>query len=398
MILFKTMASLHSKLSKPEKILVTVRRNFRKPIPSLTPKPHINNLSDYLSYRRRLNEDPETILKILKYQANEVLTTSGQLRIGSKGSLCINRENTDTCRKGIWYNFETDETGDMFDLVKAAQNLSDQEMIEFVVKDILPSLKVNTVNSDSSSEFRTEAALPKASTENYTRQLFSELLPLEGSIAEDYLQMHRKVQLISSKNLKFHPNVSSKASFGGYLKNLPALVSIASHPRSETVNLQITYLDPITKNKHADVAIPKRTLGSFFDPEGFHSCEISESIHHKFTLICEGVETALSVLQAFPEDHIIATLGKHNFSRVDPDILNQKIVLVFDNDGFDIKDDKVFNTASKRFVEAGKDVYIVLPPLLEGLDKTDMNDILVHLGEEGVYKAVMKNMKKLSRN
>ena len=404
MMLAKTISSrccllINTKFIQQEQVLVTIRRNFRKPFPAgpkIAPKPFIH--SGYI--RKMFNEDPETILKILKFELNEVLSNREQIRIGSKGSLVVNNEDTDKCDQGIWYNFETDESGDMFDLAKATLNLPDNELIEFSVKNILPSLKHLEDNSDDSEtdesyDNRTRGALPKASTENYTKQLLSELLPLEGSIAEKYLKLHRKIKLISSKNLKFHPNVNSKASFGGYLNSLPALVSIASHPRSESVNLQITYLDPATANKHPDVAIPKKTLGSFHDPKGFHSCEIFEKIKDKFTFVCEGVETALSVHQAFPEDHIIATLGKHNFSRVDPDIFNQKIVLVFDNDGLDINSDKVFNIASKRLIEAGKDVYIVLPPAVEGLDKTDMNDVLVSRGEEEVYKVVTENMKKV---
>lgn len=376
-------------------LFLTSKRSFKKIYPSgpnIAPKEY--NIHD-LSIRRKLNDDPETVLNILKMEPNELLSTSEQLRIGARGSLSITRVKTSNCAKGFWYNFETDEKGDMFELVKVAKKLSDEEMVVFAVKNILPFLKPASFESDESPEPKDYVVPSKESTEAYSKRILSELVPLEGSLAEEYLKYHRNIELISSKNLKFHPNLSCRSSFGGYLSHVPGLVSIASHPRSQDCNLQMTYLDPNTGQKHQHVAISKQTFGSFHDPLGFHSCEICENVGNKVTFVAEGVETALSVHQAFPEDHLIATLGKHNFTRIDPETLNQKVVLVFDNDGIDIGDDKVFNKAARRLAGAGKDVYIVFPPIIDGLDKTDMNDVLVHLGEEAVNKVVKENMKKV---
>jgi len=359
-------------------------------------KPYIHQTT----IRRKMNEEPDTILKILELELNDNLSSSEQARIGSKGSLCINREQFNSIPKGIWYNFETDGRGDMFDLVKIIKNLSHQEMIDFSIEKILPSLESIGDGTEKSiqvedEELSSELVEKQKQRDSYSRRIVSELLPIAGTIAEDYLKDHRNISLISSKSLKYHPCLSTKARLGGYLNNIPGLVSIASHPRSDKVNFQVTYLDPSTNNKHPDVAISKQTFGSFTDRFGYHYCEISENVCEKVTFLAEGVETALSVHQVFQDNHVIATLGKMNFARIDPEICNKKVVLVFDNDGNDIWEDRLFMKAAKRLIDMEKDVYIVFPPIIEGLDKTDMNDFLVHLGDEGVYKVILNNMKKV---
>ena len=83
-------------------------------------------------------------------------------------------------------------------------------------------------------------------------------------------------------------------------------------------------------------------------------------------LFCEGGETFISLV----------SLGKNNFSRLDPELLNKKVVLVMDNDGALISSDRIF---IRNYPETPrKKVQYVLPPLVDCLDKTDMNYVLVH--------------------
>jgi len=361
-----------------------------------------------LTIRRRLNSDPETVLKILNIDINEKLSGEDQIRVGSKGSLCINREDKEGCPRGVWFNFETEESGDMLDLVKNKKNLSQQEIINYASEKIIPYLiyypdnqdiKVSdssgrsTDNKDHISGYQ----MRKSRIVEYIDRIISELLPLEGTIAENYLKDQRKINLtkMNTDTIKFHPSLSCRTANGEYIDNIPGLVAIASHPSSETVNIQMTYLDPLTGRKHPEAALPRRILGSFSDPEGHHHCEISNTLGRDFTFVTEGVETALSVYEAFQDDHVIATLGKHNFARIDPEVINEKVVLVFDNDGKDVWRDKVLLNATKRLIVEGKDVYAVIPPAIEELGKSDMNDVLTRLGVDAVYAVIIQNLKKV---
>jgi len=365
--------------------------------PRIPPKVYIHPLT----IRRKLNADPETVLKILDIDINEQLSGENQIRVGSRGSLCINREDRKGCPSGVWFNFETEESGDMFELVKNKENLSEQEMINFASEEIIPYLNNQDIRfSDSSADNKDDTSgleVRKNRIIEYIDRIISELLPIEGTIAENYLRDQRKINLtqVNTDTVKFHPSLTCRTANGEYMDKIPGLVVIASHPSSEIVNIQVTYLDPVTGKKHPEAALPRRILGSFSDPAGYHHCEISNSLGRDFTFVAEGVETALSVYEAFQDDHVIATLGKHNFSRLDPEVMNEKVVLVFDNDGKDVWRDKVLLNATKRLIVEGKDVYAVYPPAIEGLEKSDMNDVLMRLGVDAVYEVIMQNLKRV---
>ena len=94
--------------------------------------------------------------------------------------------------KGVWYNFETNESGDMMDLVRSVMNLnSEQELESFLVQRILPHLR----------QMRPEDTLerdrdPNLKMEKYVSKVISELLPIEGTVAETYLRKTRKLAFV----------------------------------------------------------------------------------------------------------------------------------------------------------------------------------------------------------
>merc|ERR1712226_1264164 len=107
-----------------------------------------------------------------------------------------------------------------------------------------------------------------------------------------------------------------------------------------------------------------------------------------FTFVCEGVETGLSVVQAFPGEYVLVSLGKGNLAKLDLDMMTDRVVLVMDNDGQHYNRDRVFHTAARRLLEANKWVFVVWPEMLEGSEKTDMNDILQRTGECAVQRTI----------
>ena len=153
---------------------------------------------------------------------------------------------------------------------------------------------------------------PRQRLESYITKVISELQPVEGTLAEIYLRKTRKLRLLPSGScLKYHPTLSAKSKAGDWISGLPALVVIAGHPQSHTNNIQMTYLDHTTGDKHQDVAVAKRSFGSFRGhPTGHHFCQLVRNLKKTYSFVCEGVETGLSVHQVFPDSHLIATLGR----------------------------------------------------------------------------------------
>ena len=70
------------------------------------------------SLRKKLNEHPEHVLRLLNLAENERLSNSEHIRLGSRGSLAVTRESSERSGSGMWYNFETNESGDMMDMVR----------------------------------------------------------------------------------------------------------------------------------------------------------------------------------------------------------------------------------------------------------------------------------------
>jgi len=341
--------------------------------------------------RRKLNEHPEEVVRLLQLQVNENMTSTREIRLGNKGSLAIAKQEH---MKGVWYNFETQESGDMMDLVRSVKNInSAQDLESFLVKTILPNLR-----NCKPEECLEKDLDPKLKMESYVTKVISELQPLEGTVAETYLRKTRKLNILPrNSSLKFHPNLSVKSKAGDWMSRVPGLVATASHPASSTANIQITYLDSRTGDKHQEVSVAKRSFGSFRGhPTGHHSCQLMRNLKKNYSFVCEGVETALSVHQVFPDNHLIATLGKHNLLKLDPVVLNEKVIIILDNDGLQLRRDKVFNATAKRLLDSGKKVFFVLPPLVDGLSKTDMNDVLLHHGDEAVNDVINRELKRIT--
>ena len=351
--------------------------------------------SDHWPGRRELvdtlNGQVEAVLRHLNLEPNPGLSGPDRIRVGSKGSLSIvAREfeaNGARVRSGTWYNFETEEKGDMLTLVGKVKNLEGKNLYRYAVREILPGLR--------ELPFATSAAdLPGYSKlDNLADRLLEEAKPIKNSLAEVYLKSRGLTELGSSA-LFFHPALITRDKLGEWLHNVPGLLVAAGNPKSSNMNIQVTYLGE-KGSKHADAAVQRRTIGTFQDPLGFHSCLLSPGQSDGFTFVAEGTETALSVLQVLPDDRVIATLGKGNMARIDPDLLTKKVVLILDNDGTSYKADSLVLRATRRLLEAEREVFVVVPDLLTGTSKTDMNDVLVQLGEDAVFEAI-KSMKRVT--
>lgn len=347
--------------------------------------------------RKLLNDNAEKVALLVCGKPNFTMSTNNDLRYGKRGSLSISLKDE---KSGIWFNFESGETGDMLDLVQLVKNLSPTQAKKFADTEIIPNL--GDLKPSSSEDFESELRenLRKSSTHNreVAQKLISESLPLENSIAEKYLKIHRKITVINSPHLRFHP---SAPTWDKGFASTPALIAVASTPNSKTPNVQVTYLDQKTFNKRPNVVVAKRTYGSFRDPEGFHMCSLNEvsedgdggedsDFDNDVTFVSEGVETGLSVVQAFPNHHHFATLGKYNFNNLDTSRLKSHVVLVWDNDGVDIASDPVLLKCAERLLSNGKKVSLVCPPLIKGKKKTDMNDVLRSFGSTGVKNIIKK--------
>ena len=245
-----------------------------------------------------MNEQPERVIRLLDLAENDNLSNDEYIRLGRRGSLCVTREvkffinyifkiyynllflqRTERAGQGVWYNFETNDSGDMLDLVKQVKHLhNNTELHDFIVRDILPQLSKTSPEEsvsrgdDKGQDHEDRNSESRVKVEAYVSKIISELRPIRGTIAEKYLRDVRKIRRLPHdhhNSLRYHPRLSTRSRDGvTWLNNVPGLVALASHPATTTGNLQITYLDHLTADKHAHAEVSRRSLGSFTSNSG----------------------------------------------------------------------------------------------------------------------------------
>jgi hypothetical protein len=104
----------------------------------------------------------------------------------------------------------------------------------------------------------------------------------------------------------------------------PALLVIAKDEKNKIQAVQAIFLDEKTAMKAA-VKIQKQTWGMLSSGACVH---LGDTQNKRSPLyVAEGPETGLSIYAAMPEARVKVTLSKSNFKNMDPNMINQVIVL-----------------------------------------------------------------------
>jgi len=156
-------------------------------------------------------------------------------------------------------------------------------------------------------------------------------------------------------SIRFHPGLKHPA--GAYL---PAMVAAIETRDGEIVSVHRTFLKPNGTGKAA-VEPNKMALGR----EG--GCAVHLTAGAPTLVICEGIETGLSVLQATGH-HVWAALGTSNLGNVELPAFVREVVIAADNDEPGMK---AALAAGQSYRSRGYQVRMVSPRA----EKADFNDI-----------------------
>jgi len=267
----------------------------------------------------------------------------------SLGSFCLNLQ------KGFWVDYATgDRGGDPVSYFAYINALSQFE----AGKILSTSTRTNITN-----RIPTMFKVPKKTTQAqspYYQQIWREALPANGTLVEDYLR-GRGFNLTTPKAIRFHPSLSHAPS----KQFFPCMLgAILKWPEQALIGIHRTYLDPITAKK-ASVDINKMMLGKAAGG-AVRLSPLSELL-----IVAEGIESALSVLQAQPNATVWAALsasGIRNLCLPDRAIV-KTIIIAADHDSTGIK---AAIQAAELWASAGRTVKIALPP-----KDSDFNDVLM---------------------
>jgi len=323
-----------------------------------------------------LAKDVRGVVTRLLGEPNAKLSNAAQLRYGKKGSLVINLSGA---KQGAWHNFETGESGDLLSLIKTELQLPFKEALQYG-SDLVGGVGNISLPPTRSMPTTSKSPDTPSKTERWANTILDGVKPIQGTLAETYLTKVRGLSKVSGKDLKFHPKVFVGKDENGKSINAPAMVAISRDSEGKPQGLQVTYLGK--DGNKLDTDIQKRSLGKL---SGNH-VTLAGKKGGGMSFVVEGVETGLSVREAIKDAHVIATLGKHNIKNIDPKTLSDTVVLIADNDGKQLKEDKEIMDAATRLSHAGKEVHVVMPESLG--NKTDMNDILKQKGTQGVLNTL----------
>ena len=268
-------------------------------------------------------------------------------------------------RAGDWIDFDDNQGGGPLSTLEHATGLTGRALIEYAA-DLAGSAPVNGAKHPiaesphaRSSGPRTPRARSSSSWRGRCRSRARRARPTWPAAA---------CSVPETPDLLFHPDLTYWDTRTGY----PALIAIVRNAAGEQIAIHRTYLAPDGSGK-ADVPKPRMMLGSVAGG----AVRLGDVGEHGVVGLAEGIETALSVMQACPALPVWAALSSGNLEQVvlPPEVT--RVVLLADHDGEGVGL-KVAERAAGRFHAEGRRVWIAHPP--DAGD--DFNDLLLKQGAD----------------
>jgi putative DNA primase/helicase len=180
--------------------------------------------------------------------------------------------------------------------------------------------------------------------------VWREARPADGTIVETYLA-NRGLALLPPQYIRFHPDCPHPSG-----RLYPAMVALVEHSERGPVGVHRTYLRPDGSGKAA-VETAKASLG----PIAGGAVQLATIQPGRWTVISEGIETALSVGQScgLPTWAALSAGGIRNL--VLP--AEARMVLICADNDPSGTGQRASQSAAERFLAEGRRVRIALPPV-----------------------------------
>lgn len=154
---------------------------------------------------------------------------------------------------------------------------------------IISNMPAGSLEKESGPiELSPQACAQNLQRQRWARRLYAAATTLEGSLAEQYLRSSRCIKRITSENLRFHPSLRHPSGIF-----MPALVA-AITTADGFAAVHRTWLAPPGQKTDA---FPARAM---LGPAAGGAVRLSDGSGP--LIVAEGIETALSLRDAAPED------------------------------------------------------------------------------------------------
>lgn len=309
-----------------------------------------------------------------------------------KGKFVFNIAGT---REDWWKDFKSGERGNIFHLVQREKNINFEDAIAYLANvlgvradsPIIPE-RSHHLQKRSKEQLALEEAKETAQKLNAVSELQMKSKPIEGTIVETYLKKERGIIGPLPSDLKYIPKgITFMYKGARQTVHNPCLAAFGRNHEGRLSSVQLTNLDDQGKRALTKEGEKLNKFQYGVARASFVTIQDGKNTDRILTdrvFIAEGVETALSIKQAYVKGKIVASLGIGNISNYQGP--EKEIIICVDNDDHKLnsKTHEILEKAQKYFTAKGQQVSMIKP----AHPGDDFNDVLKKEGIKGVQEYV----------
>jgi phage/plasmid primase-like uncharacterized protein len=210
---------------------------------------------------------------------------------------------------GKWTDAATGEHGDLLDVIRASLSLPD---FRDVAEEARRFLKLSRLEPEEPA-LRTARPAAPAGSQEAARRLFAISGPIEGTVAETYLQRRGIPHVHHTGSLRFHPRCYYRPDDSLPTETWPAMIACVTDLDGRITGAHRTWLDPDGFDRvrlgKAPIETPRRAMGDLLGNA------VRFGMADDDVLVAgEGIETMLSLRYLLPTLPMAAALSANHLS------------------------------------------------------------------------------------
>ncbi|MCA1409871.1 MULTISPECIES: toprim domain-containing protein [unclassified Bradyrhizobium] len=277
----------------------------------------------------------------------------GDVRNTPGRSMFVRLQESSKGPAGKWTDAATGEHGDLLDIIRECRGLRDFSEVTGEARRFLklprpePQLVSKPVRS-----------VVPAGSQQAARRLFAISSPIEGTVAETYLQRRGIARIYHGGSLRFHPRCYYRPNEHSPTETWPAMIAGVTDLEGRITGVHRTWLDPDGFDRirlgKAPIDTPRRAMGDLLGNA------VRFGVADDVLAAGEGIETMLSLRCVLPTMPMAAALSANHLSAMVLPAGLRRLYIARDDDA---AGDAVLATLSQRAADAGIEAIALSPRL-----------------------------------